>query len=123
MAKKINKVISGKRGDSVRSDCYFEIELKNSGGIKIDLKSKVDTMYGESIKQMILDMCKYFALKDAKILCEDYGALPFVLAARFELAVRRLFPEIKKEYLLPFHKKNLYSTKKDQLRRSRLYLS
>ncbi|MDT3696470.1 MAG: aldolase/citrate lyase family protein [Ignavibacterium sp.] len=122
MAKKINKVISGKRGDSVRSDCYFEIELKNSGGIKIDLKSKVDTMYGESIKQMILDMCKYFALKDAKILCEDYGALPFVLAARFELAVRRLFPEIKKEYLLPFHKKNLYSTKKDQLRRSRLYL-
>ena len=122
MAKKINKVISGKRGDSVRSDCYFESELKNSGGIKIYLKSKVDTMYGESIKQMILDMCKYFALKDAKILCEDYGALPFVLAARFELAVRRLFPEIKKEYLLPFHKKNLYSTKKDQLRRSRLYL-
>ncbi len=118
----MKKVIAGKRGDSVRSDCYFEIELKNSGGIKIDLKSKVDTMYGESIKQMILDMCKYFAIKDAKILCEDYGALPFVLAARFELAVKRLFPENKKEYLLPFHEKNLYTTKKDQLRRSRLYL-
>ncbi len=122
MIKTIKKTSAGKQGDNIRSDCYFEIELKNSGGIKIDLKSKVDTMYGESIKQMILDMCKYFALKDAKILCEDYGALPFVLAARFELAVRRLFPEIKKEYLLPFHKKNLYSTKKDQLRRSRLYL-
>lgn len=122
MTKKNIKSISGKRGDSVRSDCYFEIELKNSGGIKIDLKSKVDTMYGESIKQMILDMCKYFAIKEAKILCEDYGALPFVLAARFELAVKRLFPDNNKEYLLPLHEKNLYTTKKDQLRRSRLYL-
>jgi citrate lyase subunit beta/citryl-CoA lyase len=122
MTKRINKVISGKRGDTVRSDCYFEIELKNSGGIKIDLKSKVDVMYGESIKQMIFDMCKFFGLKDAKVLLEDNGALPFVLAARFELAVKRLFPKLKKEYLLPFHEQNLYSTKKDQLRRSRLYL-
>ena len=122
MTQKIKKVSSGKRGDSVRSDCYFEIELKNSGGIKIDLKSKVDVMYGESIKQMIFDISKYFGLKDAKILLEDNGALPFVLAARFELAVKRLLPEIKKEYLLPFNEKNLYSSKKDQLRRSRLYL-
>jgi citrate lyase subunit beta / citryl-CoA lyase len=122
MGTKLNKAISGKRGDSVRSDCYFEIELKNSGGIKIDLKSKVDVMYGESIKKMILDMSIFFGLKDAKILCEDNGALPFVLAARFELAVKRLFPDLKKEYLLPFHEKNLYTTKKDQPRRSRLYL-
>lgn len=122
MIKKLNKSSAGKRGDSVRSDCYFEIELKNSGGIKLELKSKVDVMYGESIKQMILDMSKFFGLTDAKILCEDNGALPFVLAARFELAVKRLFPENKKEYLLPFNKNNLYSTKKDQLRRSRLYL-
>jgi len=120
--KKILKSSAGKRGESVRSDCYFEIELKNSGGIKIDLKSKVDVMYGESIKQMILDMSKYFGLKDAKILLEDNGALPFILAARFELAVKRLFSDLKKEYLLPFHENNLYSTKKDQLRRSRLYL-
>ena len=122
MKQTIKKSFAGKRGDSVRSDCYFEIELKNSGGIKIDLKSKVDVMYGESIKQMMLDMSKYFGLKNAKILCEDNGALPFILAARFELAVKRLFPDLKKEYLLPFNEKNLYSTKKDQLRRSRLYL-
>ncbi|MBK9099075.1 MAG: HpcH/HpaI aldolase/citrate lyase family protein [bacterium] len=113
---------AGKRGDSVRSDCYFEIELKNSGGVKLEIKSKVESMYGESIKEMILDMSKFFGLKDAIILCEDYGALPFVMAARFELAVKRLFPQTKKEYLLPIIEQNLYSTKKDQLRRSRLYL-
>ncbi|HQF43292.1 MAG TPA: aldolase/citrate lyase family protein [Ignavibacteriaceae bacterium] len=122
MAKNINKAISGKRGDSVRSDCYFEIELTNSGGIKLDIKSKVQSMYGESIKEMILGMSKFFGLKNAKILCEDNGALPLVLAARFELAVKRLLPDLKKEYLLPIIKQNLYSTKKDQLRRSRLYL-
>ena len=42
MKQNIKKSTAGKRGDSVRSDCYFEIELKNSGGIKIDLKSKVE---------------------------------------------------------------------------------
>jgi len=122
MKKDIRKSSAGKRGDSVRSDCYFEIELKNSGGIKIDLKSKVEIMYGESIKQMILDMSKFFGLKDAKILLEDNGALPFIFGARFELAIKRLFPEMKKEFLLPLHEKNLNSTKKDKLRRSRLYL-
>ncbi len=122
MTTKLNKAISGKRGESVRSDCYFEIELKNSGGIKIDLKSKVDSMYGESIKNEILEMCKFFGLKNAKILCEDNGALPFVLSARFELAIKRLISESKKDYLHPIIKHNLYSTKKDQLRRSRLYL-
>ena len=38
------------------------------------------------------------------------------------MQLKRLFPQTKKEYLLPIIKQNLYSTKKDQLRRSRLYL-
>ena len=67
-------------------------------------------------------MCKFFGIKNAKILCEDNGALPFVLAARFELAVKRLLPNLKKEYLLPISKKSAYKTNKDRLRRSRLYL-
>ena len=118
----MKKVNAGKRGDSVRSDCYFEVELKSTGGIKLDIKSKVESMYGESIKQMIIDMCKFFGLKDAKVFCEDNGALPFVFAARFELAIKRLFPQTKSEYPHPIIPQNLYSTKKDQLRRSRLYL-
>ncbi|WP_337872651.1 aldolase/citrate lyase family protein [Ignavibacterium sp.] len=116
------KSSAGKRGDNIRSDCYIEIQLKQSGGIKLDLKSKVDVMYGESIRKLIFEMCDFFNLKDAKMLCEDYGALPFVIAARFELAVKRLFPETKKEFLFPIIKQNNYSTSKDRLRRTRLYL-
>ncbi len=113
---------AGPRGESVRSDCYVELELKESGGIKINIKSKVESMYGESIRELILDMCKFFSFKNAKIIVEDYGALPFTLAARFETAIRRTLPRTKKEYLLPFSKKSTYKTAKDRLRRSRLYL-
>ena len=122
MKQNIKKSSAGKRGDSVRSDCFIELQILNTGGIKINLQSKVDTMYGEAIKKQITEMCTFFEIENAKILVEDSGALPFGLAARFELAVKRIYPELEKEYLLPFNKKNKYSTKKDKLRRSRLYL-
>jgi hypothetical protein len=44
----MKKVNAGKRGESIRSDCYFEIELKNTGGIKLDIKSKVESIYEDS---------------------------------------------------------------------------
>ncbi|MHB8852061.1 MAG: aldolase/citrate lyase family protein [Ignavibacteriaceae bacterium] len=113
---------AGKRGNQIRSDCFVELGLKTSGGINLNLKSKVASMYGASIEKQIKEMCSFFGLKNANILIEDNGALPFVLAARFELAVRRLFPEIDKEFLLPANKNNLYHTSKERLRRSRLYL-
>jgi citrate lyase subunit beta/citryl-CoA lyase len=67
-------------------------------------------------------MCKFFNIKTAKIKVEDYGALPFTLATRFETAIKRALPRTKKEYLLPCSKKATYKTTKDRLRRSRLYL-
>ncbi len=117
-----NKSNAGKRGDNVRSDCYIEIELQNSGGLKLEIKSKVASMYGNLIKKLLLDISKFFGIKNAKIYLEDNGALPFVIASRFELVYNRIFPDNNKEFLLPFNKKNLYKTSKDKLRRSRLYL-
>ena len=116
------KATAGKQGPKVRSDCYIEITSKRIGGIKLELKSKVDVMYGESIRSTILDMCKFFDIKHANILVEDYGALPSTLTARFELAVKRQNTKIEKEYLPHFNKKNKYKTSKERLRRSRLYL-
>ncbi len=113
---------AGKQGPKVRSDCYIEITSKRIGGIRLEVKSKVDVMYGESIRSTILDMCKFFDIKHANILVEDYGALPSTLMARFELAVKRLNTKIEKEYLPHFNKKNKYKTSKERLRRSRLYL-
>lgn len=120
--KQTKKSSAGPRGETVRSDCYVELELKESGGIKLNLQSKVESMYGQSISKLILDMCKFFTLKNVKITVEDHGALPFTIAARFETAINRALPRTKKEYLLPISKKSTYKTTKDKLRRSRLYL-
>jgi len=116
------KISAGNQSLKVRSDCYIEITSKRIGGIKLDLKSKVEVMYGEYIRSTILDMCKYFELRHAYILVEDFGALPSTLMARFELAVKRLNPNEDKEYLPEFNKKNRLTTTKERLRRSRLYL-
>ena len=122
MKSKIIKSSAGIKGERVRSDCYIELELKESGGIKLNLQSKVESMYGDSIRELILEMCKYFNLNNVKIKVEDYGALPFTLAARFETAIKKALPRTKKEYLLPFSKKSTYKSTIDRLRRSRLYL-
>lgn len=116
------KASSGKQGDKIRSDCFIEIESNKNKGIKLNIKSKVDVMYGDDITKLVKDMIKFFELKNINVTIEDYGALPFVICARFENAVKRLFPEITKEYLMPFNSKNNYKTAKDKLRRSRLYL-
>lgn len=122
MAKEVLKSSAGKRGKDVRSDCYFELEIKKSGGIKLNVNSKVETMYGANIRDSILTMCKYFDIINAEIFFEDTGALPFILEARFETALKRIYPNLEKEYLPPMNPKNNYSTTKDRFRRSRLYL-
>lgn len=122
MKNQNQRSFAGKRGENVRSDCYFEIELKNSGGIKLDIKSKVSSMYGKAIKKQILEILKFYKIRNAEIFFEDAGALPFVISARLECAVNRINPIPEDEYLIPFNKKNLYKTSSDRLRRSRLYL-
>ena len=117
-----SKASAGNRGNKIRSDCYIELEIKNSGGIKIKLQSKVDSMYGESIRNLIEEILKFFGINHVSLLVEDYGALPFTIAARVEAVIKRVHTKTKKEYLLPFNKKSLYKTSKDKLRRSRLYL-
>lgn len=118
----VKKASAGKRGDRVRSDCFIEIELTKSGEIKTSLQSKVDSMYGQSINDILIEMCEFFKLRNGIITVEDNGALPFAIAARFEAAYKKLFPENLKEFLPAFNKKNLYTTSKDRMRRSRLYL-
>jgi citrate lyase subunit beta/citryl-CoA lyase len=122
MIDKINKASSGKQGSNIRTDCCIEIEIKKSGGLKLDIQSKVSSMYGDSIKQQLKDMCVFFGLKHAAVKLDDNGALPFILAARFEAALRKTGHNQGKEYLLPLNKNNIYSTTKDKMRRSRLYL-
>lgn len=118
----IKRASAGKRGDKVRSDCFVEIELTRTGGVKSSVQSKVDSMYGQSINDLIIVMCEFFEIKHATISVEDFGALPFTLAARFEAAYKKINPDDIREFLPQMNKKNLYTSSKDKMRRSRLYL-
>jgi citrate lyase subunit beta/citryl-CoA lyase len=122
MNKDSNKAATaGNRGKGVKSDCFVSLELTESGGIDLLLKSKVDVMYGNSIRKQVREILTFFGIENAKIEIEDTGALPFVIAARVEAVVRQLI-NTDKEYLLNVIPENTFVTKKDRFRFSRLYL-
>lgn len=116
-----NKAVAGNRGDSIRSDCYVELELTKKNGLQIDLQSKVKTLFGDSIMELCKKELKFFGIKNCTIKIEDTGALDYILAARIEAAIKQLI-DTDKEYLLDLLLQNKYKTKKDSYRRSRLYL-
>lgn len=116
------KVEAGRRGKEIRSDCWIAIEETASGGITLDLKSKVASMYGASLKDMIEKGLKFFGVANARVEFEDAGALPFTVMARLETAVRRLKPAGTREWLPDMAAHCEYATARDRMRRSRLYL-
>ena len=117
----MNTYTAGRKGDRIRSECSASFQPKDSGGLSITVKSRVDKMYGESIRSLVSDALAVMNIQHANIEIEDAGALPFVIAARLETAVRRsglnpppYLPEMK-DYCK-------YGTTPDRFRRSRLYL-
>lgn len=112
---------SGNSGPKVRSDCEVTLELRNEGGIDVSLKSKVAALYGRSIKDLCIDILGFFGIRHASVAIDDSGALPFVISARVESAVKQLI-DTKLDYLPVFAGENRYSTESDRFRFSRLYL-
>ncbi len=112
---------TGNFGPKVRSDCQVILELTSSGGIQMELKSKVKVLYGNSNKKLIEEIIRYFNIENANIVVDDKGALPFVIAARVEAAIKKLVNS-DKEFLLDLIDENRYSTTRDKFRFSRLYL-
>ncbi len=112
---------AGNRGESVRSDCHVALSLKNQGGLDIHLESKVGAMYGRSIRSLAEEILKHFKVQHAEVRIEDSGALPFVLAARMEAAIRQLI-DTDREYLPEMIPENHGETTRDRIRFSRLYL-
>jgi citrate lyase subunit beta/citryl-CoA lyase len=115
------KATTGNKGDKVRSDCFMELELLESGGIKIELKSKVSALYGEEIRKTSIEILTFFGIENALLSIEDSGALAFVLAARLEALIKQLV-STDKEFLLPLIDENTYCGVREKFRFSRLYL-
>jgi citrate lyase subunit beta/citryl-CoA lyase len=114
------KAGAGRKGKDIRSDLFVTIEAKRSGGIDLDIKSKVSAFYGASIRETVSSVLRAFGVKHARVEVDDTGGLPFVIAARVETALRRA--GYSGRWLPERLVKTKGPTARDRLRRSRLYL-
>ncbi len=112
---------AGRAGGDVRSDLHVAFEERSSGGVQIELRSRVELYYGDRIRQQAADVLRTLGVEHAKLTIEDEGALPFVIAARIEAAVRRADPA-PGNTALPDQSTLPKPSPRDRLRRSRLYL-
>ena len=112
---------AGNKGDGIKSDCWVELIPGEESGIDIKIHSKVKTLFGTSIQRLCEDMLIFHGILNARLTIEDKGALPFVIAARLEYAIKQANIS-KKNYLSEFLPENRYSTPNDLNRFSRLYI-
>jgi len=112
---------AGHWGKDIRSDLHVSLEPRPSGGLEITLASRVLPYYGTAIQAQTREVLEKLGVEHGQVAIHDEGALPFVISARIETAVKRaglgsakkVLPE---KVLLP------NASPRDRLRRSRLYL-
>ncbi|MBZ5657089.1 MAG: HpcH/HpaI aldolase/citrate lyase family protein [Acidobacteriia bacterium] len=112
---------AGHWGKEIRSDVHVAFEARDSGGIEISLESRVAAYYGSAILSQARDVLGELGVKQGRVAIHDEGALPLVISARIEAAVRRAGLALGKRSLPEQHPLPAPS-QKDRLRRSRLYL-
>lgn len=117
----MKQAVAGNAGPKVRSDVEVTLELTASGGIVVELVSKVKTMYGKAIEDQCREILEFFDISNATIRLLDSGALPYVIAARIEAAVKSLV-KTGKEWLPAMITENRYGSARERFRFSRLYL-
>ena len=119
--KQARSAEAGHWGKDIRSDLHIALEPRDSGGLEITLESRVAAYYGDSIVSQTKQVLESLGLKHARATIHDEGALPFVISARIETAVKRAGLSISKKALPePFPLPQ--PSARDRLRRSRLYL-
>ncbi len=113
--------IAGNIGDGVRSDCRVTFQPATGGGIRVDVRSRVQALYGAAIESLAREVPAFFSIAHCHLTIEDAGALDFVIAARIEAALKQV-TKTDRQFLPDMLPQNQYHTEKDRFRRSRLYL-
>ncbi len=113
--------ISGAKGEKPRSDLRVKY-TPSKKPLSISVVSTVATLFGKAIKQQSEDICKGLQVRTGTIEIEDFGALPFVIAARLEAVIKQAHPELQLTSLPPMMDFCMYASSRDLFRRSRLYL-
>jgi citrate lyase subunit beta/citryl-CoA lyase len=113
---------AGRRGEDVRSDLFASFEPRPRGGLEIALQSRVEPYYGGALREQAAETLRSLGVSHGGLVLEDFGALPFVVAARIEAAVRRSGGRFANRRALPRPVAGRPHPARDRLRRSRLSL-
>ncbi len=112
---------AGHSGPDIRSDLKVRIEPRERGGIQIEIESRVQTYYGDSIRRQAEEVLEALGICHARVEIHDEGALPYVIAARIEAAARRAGLGVGTR-VLPDRLALPEPSARDRMRRSRLYV-
>ncbi len=110
---------AGSAGPDVRSDLHVSIEGRETGGITLELTSKVEAYYGDAIRVQVSNQMQKLGIANARVMIDDRGALPFTIGARLETAAERAGLVGNRPVEA---QPNRPSSGRSRLRRSRLYL-
>lgn len=111
---------AGRADANTRADLLVSVYGDDSGELIQDIQSKVEALYGHSIRKTVANALAEFNFTSGRVEVNDRGALPFVIRARLETALRRA--GFKGDGLVRRIRGKRPSTKRVRLRRSRLYL-
>jgi len=112
---------AGHCGADIRSDLHVRIEPRTSGGLALEIGSRVQSYYGQAIRRQAEEVLEALGVSHASVQIQDEGALPFVIAARIEAAVRRAGLGANTR-VLPDRARLPEPSPRDRVRRSRLYV-
>ena len=112
---------AGHSGAEIRSDVQVRVEPRDRGGVDIAIESRVLPYYGNSIRRQAEEVLEALGVRHAQVRIHDEGALPFVIAARIEAAVRRAGLG-QGTRVLPERMALPEPSARDRVRRSRLYV-
>ncbi|MBC8401439.1 MAG: HpcH/HpaI aldolase/citrate lyase family protein [Candidatus Marinimicrobia bacterium] len=112
---------TGPKGEKPRSDVRVTYTPQDLP-LTINSCSKVAALFGKAIDKLARSVCADLGINTGHLEIEDFGALPFVLLARIEAAIKAAYPELEAECVPPLKAFCTYSSSRDKFRRSRLYL-
>ena len=115
---------AGRRGDKVRGDLWLGFTPADSGGLELEFFSKLEGMFGEPTRELILSLMATHGVEHGKLEVEDKGGYPFLIRARVESLLQKAFGnlELRVEPAEAVSAAEMPPITRDGLRRSRLYL-
>ena len=114
--------VSGKPDGPRPSDCLVRYQPKPRGQLRIQVESKVDVLFGRSIKALAEQTLTELGITHGLLEIDDDGALPFVLQARIEAAIKKAYPDLDAASLPRIQPHARYPGSRERFRRSRIYV-